>query len=267
MQGSNRHRGLEDEALVGIQGFIEHLPDILGILAALISTLGASLVATGFAVVLKKYRITGIIKSEGVDREEVERIRSEIASARSGDPIPFEIEQLANYYSVTLGQAKVSFWFSLLFASIGFIVIIGAAFLYRDGDALGASIKVTSGVIIDAVAALFFVQSRRAQEAMGAFFEKLRTDRQFIEARKICEEITNDTIKDNLKTILVLHYSGLQSTGMLDVLAGVTPINHSLAAGHPGQPRAIAPRSLGRKAKPSKEAVPPGDGAAAALGA
>ena len=104
------------------------------------------------------------------------------------------------------------------------MVIVGAAFLYYEGDAMGASIKIV--LIIDAVVTLFFVQSRRAQEAMGAFFEKLRTDRQFIEARKICDEIKDDAKKDNIKTILVLHYSGLQSTGMLDVLAGVPPQHH-----------------------------------------
>jgi hypothetical protein len=125
-----------------------------------------------------------------VDQAAIERIRSEIASSTGTAPIPFEVEQLANYYAVTLAQSKISFWFSLVFASIGFLVIIAAAFL--TGDAFGASVKIVSGIITDAVAALFFIQSPRAQEAMGAFFEKLRTDRQFIEGRRICEEIKSD---------------------------------------------------------------------------
>src|SRR6266487_3551784 len=33
------------------------------------------------------------------------------------EPIAFETEQLAQYYSQVLAQSKVSFWFSLIFAS------------------------------------------------------------------------------------------------------------------------------------------------------
>jgi hypothetical protein len=100
------------------------------------------------------------------------------------------------------------------------MVIVGAAFISRENDLSGAAIKILSGVIIDAVAALFFVQSRRAQQAMGAFFEKLRTDRQLIEARKMCEEICDTTTKDKIKTILILHYSGLESRPLVNILAG-----------------------------------------------
>jgi hypothetical protein len=231
------------------------LPELLsvsvGVLTAIVAVVG-----TLRSGALARIRV-GNVEVEGADKEALARIQAEIAGARAGDPIPFEIEQLASYYSVTLGQAKISFWFSLIFASIGFMVIIGAAFLYREGDTLGASIKITSGLIIDAVAALFFVQSRRAQEAMGAFFEKLRTDRQFIEARKICEEINSETIKDHLKTILVLHYSGLQSTGMLDVLTGVEPQSHKAPASEPRKNRsAISLRSRKTEEKTNSAPLP-----------
>jgi hypothetical protein len=145
----------------GLEQLISRLPEFLSVAAGLVATVVAILGAFN-AGVLKKVR-TGDATLEGVDRQSFERIRAELASARSGDPIPFEIEQLANYYSVTLGQAKISFWFSLVFASIGFMVIVGAAFLYHEGDVMGVTIKIVSGLIIDAVAALFFVQSRRAQ--------------------------------------------------------------------------------------------------------
>jgi hypothetical protein len=132
--------------------------------------------------------------------------------------MPFEIEQLANYYSLTLGQAKISFWFSLIFASGGFLVIIGASILFKEGEYGSASIKILSGIVIDSVAALFFIQSRRAQESMASFFEKLRNDRQFAEARTICNEIVSDDKKDAIKTILALHYSGLDSSPMISIL-------------------------------------------------
>jgi hypothetical protein len=96
---------------------------------------------------------------------------------------------------------------------------------------------------------------------MGAFFEKLRTDRQFIEARKICEEIKSETIKDHLKTILVLHYSGLQSTGMLDVLAGIEPLNHKITASELQEHRkGILLRPREKKSKATTPPATPPDG-------
>ncbi len=194
---------------------VDLVPLVTGVLTAFVAVLGAF--RSG---VLRRLRI-GSLELESADKVDVDRIRVELSAAQSGTPIPFEIEQLANYYALTLGQAKVSFWFSLVFASIGFLVIVGAAFLYQEGAIASASIKIASGVVIDAVAALFFVQSRRAQDSMSSFFEKLRSDRQFVEARKICDEIGSGEIKDRLKTILVLHYSGLDSKPMIEVLAGI----------------------------------------------
>jgi len=156
------------------------VPAALGLIAAILTVLGAFR-----AGVLKRVRFGSLELDGSEGHAAIARIRAEIANTTAGTPIPFEIEQLANYYSLTLGQARVSFWFSLVFASIGFVVIVSAALLYRDGDYVSASIKVVSGLVIDAVSALFFVQSRRAQESMSAFFEKLRSDRQFVEARKI----------------------------------------------------------------------------------
>ena len=45
------------------------------------------------------------------------------------DQRPFEAKALASYYNQALSRANISFWFSLIFASIGFGVIIFAFFL------------------------------------------------------------------------------------------------------------------------------------------
>lgn len=132
----------------------------------------------------------------------------------------FEVEQLAAYYSSTLANAKISFWFSLIFASIGFIVIVSAPFMYASSSIGSAAIQIFAGLIVDSVSALFFIQSKRAQESMAAFFDKLRSDRQYVEARKICEEISDISIRDNLRSILVIHYSGLDSSSLVADMAG-----------------------------------------------
>lgn len=75
------------------------------------------------------------------------------------------------YYGEVLAQSKISFWFSLIFAVIGFLVIIFAAFSGSAESASASYIQIVSGVIIDAVAALFFVQSKRSQKSMAEFFD------------------------------------------------------------------------------------------------
>jgi hypothetical protein len=116
------------------------------------------------------------------DREQA-RALIESVSRPDREPVPFETEQLAQYYSQVLAQSKTSFWFSLIFASLGFAVIVIAGFMYSSAT-LGATVaQFFAGVIMDAVSALFFVQSKNAQAAMAEFFDKLRRDRQAFEAR------------------------------------------------------------------------------------
>jgi len=128
------------------------------------------------------------------------------------EKVPFETEQIALYYSQVLGQSKISFWFSLIFASLGFVVIVVAAFLYTSANSGAAIIQLIAGAIIDAVAGLFFVQSRGAQKAMMEFFEKLRLDRQQLESRKLCDEIQDPGVKDALRVHLALHYAGINGS-------------------------------------------------------
>lgn len=120
--------------------------------------------------------------------------------------LPFENEQLRSYYSQVLSQSKTSFWFSLIFASIGFIVILVTAFMKTGIDTVPGFI---AGFIVDSVSALFFVQSKNAQKSMAEFFDKLRLDKQQAEAKALCTDITNQSVKDALKVQLSLFYAGV----------------------------------------------------------
>lgn len=191
------------------------LVDVVPLVATLLAVTGVMVSAIPFLFRPERFRN---LYAADADTRDVPTIARTVVTDGKAPSTPFEIEQLASYYSLTLGQARISFWFSLIFAAIGFMIIVGGAALYTEGGLVGATIKIVSGVVVDAVSALFFVQSRRSQEAMSAFFEKLRSDRQFAEARKICDEITDNRSKDHLKSILVLHYSGLAAGSMIDAL-------------------------------------------------
>ena len=174
----------------------------ISIMAVLVSVLGAFKSGA-----LNQIKLGSLeVKGRQVEKVQVEEfIRS--VTAVDGDKVPFETEQLANYYSQVLAQSKVSFWFSLVFASIGFFIIVLAAFMHSSADTGSTIARFVAGGVVDAVAALFFVQSKRAQEAMSEFFDKLRRDRNHVEARKLCESLGTGETRDALRVRLALHYA------------------------------------------------------------
>lgn len=192
-----------------------NLAELIPVVAALTATMGV--MAAAIPMLVRKEKTGNSNNDSSAPEREVEvGVSPPLIDGTS--PTPFEVQQLAGYYSQTLSQSRISFWFSLIFAAIGFMIIVGGAALYTDGGLTASAIKISSGIVIDGVSALFFIQSRRSQEAMSAFFEKLRNDRQFAEARSICNEISDNRSKDHLKTILVLHYSGLDAKSVIESL-------------------------------------------------
>ncbi len=166
-----------------------------------------SIVASIRSGALKSIRL-GSFEIHGAGKE-IEQAREVIRTITEpgSHQVPYETEQLANYYAQVLGQSKTSFWFSLVFASIGFLIIVLAAFMHSDVESGSTIARFIAGGIVDAVAGLFFVQSKRAHESMAGFFDKLRRDRNHLEARKLCKSLESSEARDALGVRLALHYA------------------------------------------------------------
>lgn len=174
--------------------------------AAILSVVAG--VAFGLASgTLKRISFGGISIEGGLTPEIVAELKKQKQPAH--DDKPFEVVALSNYYNHALLRANVSFWFSLVFAAVGFGVIIFAFATHNQADLWGTVVKAVSGTVIDAVSALFFVQSTNAQKAMSEFFEKLRLDRLNAEARSLISEIENSERRDQLRAQLVLKYAAI----------------------------------------------------------
>lgn len=120
---------------------------------------------------------------------------------------------LRQYHSQGLAQSKISFWFSLIFASIGFVIIvIGILTFQKESSLYKPVISIISGTIIDAVAALFFVQSNKARELMTEFFDKLRADRKFEEALTLADQIPDNHLKSKLKILLSMNFADIKTS-------------------------------------------------------
>jgi len=196
------------------------LIDLIKNIATIVVTILAAIM-TGYVFLksvrsgmLTRARIGGLIEPSAKDKEQAKALIESIGLPEK-DRVPFETEQLAQYYAQVLAQSRTSFWFSLVFASLGFMVILIGVFLYSGSNVGATVVQFLAGIVMDAVASLFFVQSRNAQKSMGEFFDKLRRDRMQLESRAMCDSVHNPDAKDALKIQLALYYAGLEHSDQI----------------------------------------------------
>ncbi len=120
--------------------------------------------------------------------------------------IAIEASKIDDYHQQSISQSKISFWFSLAFASVGFLIIATSVFTYSDKSGY---LGIVAGTIIDVVAALFFRESNRARTSMAEFFDRLRADRKIEEALRLCDEISDKAMCDALRVKLSLHFADI----------------------------------------------------------
>ena len=116
---------------------------------------------------------------------------------------------ITGYHEQALGQARVQFWFSLFAATVGFGWILYAA---RDiqPDHASTVLKTLPGIVMDAVAFLFFRQASETRQRATELYDRLRKDRQLTEARSVVDAIEDIKIRSTVQAQIALHMSGLQ---------------------------------------------------------
>jgi hypothetical protein len=183
------------------------------------------LAATLFAVVAGT--IAQVLTRQ-VDRE-TKRAREEFTVAvgepreeARDDPAERDYALLRDYHAQGLGQSKVSFRISVAFASFGFLVIvaaIGRALLVDTEESISqqgaAFITLLSGAVVEAVAALFFVQANRSRILMAEFFDKLRSDRRLQDSRLVADKLADEILRSRLQTLLALNLAEVTTTDEL----------------------------------------------------
>ena len=126
------------------------------------------------------------------------------------------------YHARSLSQSQISFYFSLGAATAGFVFIIIAAVTVGLGgrDQVGvAVVQGLCGVVIEAVAALFFKMSNESRQLLVDFFDKLRADEQSKGAVEITREMPLDSpTRDRLLAALALRFAGADEAVLKAVL-------------------------------------------------
>ncbi len=129
-------------------------------------------------------------------------------------PVEKQYLLLGQYYNQGLTQSSLSFRFSIISAFLGFAVIVVSLARIdsssQQANQISAYIGLISGTIINAVSALFFVETNRSRKLMTEFFEKLRADRKLDESLELIEKIPNQAIQSKVKAIMTLEFAGIK---------------------------------------------------------
>lgn len=115
---------------------------------------------------------------------------------------------VGSYHQQALSQARVQFWFSVGAATVGFGYILYAA-SHIQGPSVIEYVKILPGIVIDAVAALFFKQAEQTRERATELYDRLRQDRQAQRAEAMVASIEDTTIRSAVKAQIALHMAGL----------------------------------------------------------
>lgn len=124
--------------------------------------------------------------------------------------IPNQTEQMkVEYHKQRLWQSKMAFGLSFGGSIFGFVVIVGSVVwgMYVGDDQWPG---IVSGVVVEAVSALFYTLSNKANEKISEFFRELTVDSNVKNALQTADKIENDdAIRNQLYVKLSLHLSGI----------------------------------------------------------
>jgi hypothetical protein len=115
---------------------------------------------------------------------------------------------VTSYHEQALSQARVQFWFSVVAATFGFIYIMYAA-TTADPANLLSYMKTAPGVVVEAIAALFFRQAEQTRQRATELYDRLRTDQMSARAEAVVNSIEDPVMRSAVKAQIALHMIGL----------------------------------------------------------
>lgn len=128
------------------------------------------------------------------------------------------------YHEQRLSQSKWAFRLSF-WGSISGFVIIAMGIRHSTGINNVEWPGIISGVVIEAVSALFYGLSNQANQKITEFFTELTKDSNVKSAIELCERIKNDDVRDSLIVKLSLHLSGISEEKICKDFKDVCDIN------------------------------------------
>jgi hypothetical protein len=152
-----------------------------------------------------------------LSQPDVERLLDELvkrlpATTPPGAESPVE-DLISSYHEQALGQARAQFWFSIIAATVGFvwIFLFGADSGSSNSNMFG---RILPGVVMDAVAFLFFRQASETRQRATELYDRLRRDKLVSESIALVSSIEDIRIRSVVKAQIALHMSGLEPSAI-----------------------------------------------------
>ena len=123
---------------------------------------------------------------------------------------------ITNHHEQALREASTQFWFSLIAACVGFVFIAITFFVSKDAEWVSKLVTAIPGVIIEAVSALFFSQSKETRERSSDFLNRLREDRKFEKGVEIANTIQDDALKSRMLATIALSLCSISTSVLQD---------------------------------------------------
>ena len=123
---------------------------------------------------------------------------------------------ITNHHEQALREANTQFWFSLIAACVGFVFIALTFFTSKDAEWINKLVTTIPGVIIEAVSALFFSQSKETRERSSDFLNRLREDRKFEKGVEIANTIQDESLKSKMLASIALSLCSISTSVLQD---------------------------------------------------
>lgn len=152
------------------------------------------------------------------------------AEESHGDTEWTVVEKLfQGYHAQALFQSSLQFWFSVVAASVGFLLIVYMAITASSVE--GKLTESATGGFIDAISVLFFRQAAETRVRATEFFDRLRKDNETVRALSVIESIDDKNLRSGVKALVALHISG-SDVDRLDINTYLAWLTH----GHRADP-------------------------------
>jgi hypothetical protein len=151
------------------------------------------------------------------DQTSVERASAILSQLGSAVPksVAGEIESpaveslISGYHEQALSQANAQFWFSVAAATVGFAWILYAGMEIK-AENLVTAFKTLPGIVMDAVAFLFFKQASETRQRATELYDRLRRDKQSAESVALVAAIEDVRVRSAVQAQIALHMAGME---------------------------------------------------------
>ena len=164
------------------------------ILSIFVSTF-ASTFLYGIYYLFKKYFYMSELKSSDIEqlKSQTEHLQEILDEDFFTNLVKINFKYIDKYYYQTQVQANKSFWLSVAASIIGFCIIITGIVLMFFDKTNPSYVTTATGVLTEAIAAIFFYLYNKTIMKMSAYHQKLVLTQNISLALKISQELPDDS--------------------------------------------------------------------------